>query len=267
MAACSPPREQPLCSQISVQLICVSSCTCLPASVGVNSVLILWRDEKRSKLLEYCEDINKDWNVINTQWKVRCALKYSVIYSSESSSFINITSTGCPTRYRTRHFFNNSNTNEDIATKQTHTTDTFLFIYHTTNVLLFKFLCNIFIGVKTIKEMLGSVASGTHCTFVHAFDLALRDFQNSVAVEIGFLYLQQYLTAIFTSSLLWQRRPLKCWFRDPKNDLSRDEILQYDTAPLPPPSACRTHQWLQLLEWELLDHSAYRPSDCCCWYC
>ena len=25
--------------------------------------------------------------------------------------------TGCPTRYQTRHFFNNSNTNEDIATK------------------------------------------------------------------------------------------------------------------------------------------------------
>jgi len=25
--------------------------------------------------------------------------------------------TGCPTRYRTRHFFNNSNTNEDIVTK------------------------------------------------------------------------------------------------------------------------------------------------------
>ena len=24
---------------------------------------------------------------------------------------------GCPTRYRTRHLFNNSNTNEDIATK------------------------------------------------------------------------------------------------------------------------------------------------------
>jgi len=26
-------------------------------------------------------------------------------------------STGCPSRYRTWHFFNNSNTNEDIATK------------------------------------------------------------------------------------------------------------------------------------------------------
>jgi len=25
--------------------------------------------------------------------------------------------TGCPTRYRTRHFFNNSNTNEVIATE------------------------------------------------------------------------------------------------------------------------------------------------------
>ena len=25
--------------------------------------------------------------------------------------------TECPTRYRTRHFFNNCNTNEDIATK------------------------------------------------------------------------------------------------------------------------------------------------------
>jgi hypothetical protein len=25
--------------------------------------------------------------------------------------------TGCPTRYQTRHFFNNSNTNEDTATK------------------------------------------------------------------------------------------------------------------------------------------------------
>ena len=44
------------------------------------------------------------------------------------------------------------------------TTDTFHFISHTTNVLLFKFRCNIFIGVTVIKEMPGSVASGTHCT-------------------------------------------------------------------------------------------------------
>jgi len=47
----------------------------------------------------------------------------------------------------------------------THTTDTFLFISHTTNVLLFKFLYNIFIDVRIIKEMPGSVVSGTHCIF------------------------------------------------------------------------------------------------------
>jgi hypothetical protein len=74
--------------------------------------------------------------------------------------------TGCPTRYRTRHFFNNSNTNEEIATKQTHTTDTFLFISHTMNVLLFKFRCNVSIGVRIIKEMPVSVASGTPCTII-----------------------------------------------------------------------------------------------------
>jgi hypothetical protein len=31
------------------------------------------------------------------------------------------------------------------------------------NVLLFRFFCNVFIGVKIIKEMPGSVASGTPC--------------------------------------------------------------------------------------------------------
>jgi len=64
----------------------------------------------------------------------------------------------------TRHFINNSNTNEDITTKQTHTTDTFPFISHTTK-LLFKFRCNILIGVRIIKEMPGSVANGTPCSF------------------------------------------------------------------------------------------------------
>jgi hypothetical protein len=33
------------------------------------------------------------------------------------------------------------------------------------NVLLFKFRGNIFIGARIIKEMPGSVASGTPCTF------------------------------------------------------------------------------------------------------
>jgi len=49
------------------------------------------------------------------------------------------------------------------------TADTFLFISHTTNVLLFKFRCNIFIGVRIIKEMPGSVTSGTHCIFTSPY--------------------------------------------------------------------------------------------------
>ena len=34
------------------------------------------------------------------------------------------------------------------------------------NVLLFKFLCNIFVGVRIIKEMPVSVTSGTPCIIV-----------------------------------------------------------------------------------------------------
>ena len=74
--------------------------------------------------------------------------------------------TVCPTRYRTRHFFNNFTTNEDIAmnrdTHYRHILQTLLFISHTTKVLLFRFRLNTFIGVRIIKEMPGSVASGTH---------------------------------------------------------------------------------------------------------
>jgi hypothetical protein len=53
-------------------------------------------------------------------------------------------------------------------TLQTHTTNTFLFISQTTNVPLFKFRCNIFIGVRIIKEMPVSVASGTPCIKIKA---------------------------------------------------------------------------------------------------
>jgi hypothetical protein len=50
------------------------------------------------------------------------------------------------------------------------TTDTFLFISHTTNVLLFKSRCNIFIGFGIIKELPGLVGSGTPCTtLAHSF--------------------------------------------------------------------------------------------------
>ena len=47
-------------------------------------------------------------------------------------------------------------------------TDTFLFISHTTNVLLFKSRCNIFIGFRIIKEMPGLVGSGTPCISLYS---------------------------------------------------------------------------------------------------
>ena len=63
---------------------------------------------------------------------------------------------------------------QQLGALQTHATDTFLFISHTTNVLLFKFLCNIFIGVRIIKEMPGSVASGTHYIIVRSWRIITK---------------------------------------------------------------------------------------------
>jgi len=47
-----------------------------------------------------------------------------------------------------------------------HTTDTFLFISHTTKLLLFKFRSNNFIGVRIINEMPGSAMSGMPYTYL-----------------------------------------------------------------------------------------------------
>ena len=69
----------------------------------------------------------------------------------------------CATHYRTRNFFNNFTTNEDIATKFEADLPHCVRNVKEQNVLLFKFRCNIFIGVRIIKEMPGSVASGTPC--------------------------------------------------------------------------------------------------------
>ena len=81
--------------------------------------------------------------------------------------------TVCPTRYRTRLA---GGPLLRVATIR-RSTDTFLFISHTTNVLLFKFRCNIFIGVRIIKEMPGSVASGTHCIKLYYYLTTLSAFQ------------------------------------------------------------------------------------------
>ena len=71
--------------------------------------------------------------------------------------------TVCPTRYRTSLII--LPLMRILQRNLKRTTDTFLFISHTKNVLLFKFRCNIFVGVRIIKEMPGSLASGTHCIY------------------------------------------------------------------------------------------------------
>ena len=70
-------------------------------------------------------------------------------------------SAGCPTRYQTRHVFDNFTTNEDVATKFEADLPRCVRNVREKNVLLFKFRCNIFIGVRIIEKMPGSVASGT----------------------------------------------------------------------------------------------------------
>jgi hypothetical protein len=48
-------------------------------------------------------------------------------------------------------------------------TDTFLFISHTMNVILFKSRCNVVIGVRIIKEPQGWVGSGTPCIYIFRY--------------------------------------------------------------------------------------------------
>jgi hypothetical protein len=72
---------------------------------------------------------------------------------------------GTPVLYIGRTVLNNFTTNEDIATQLEADLPHCVRNVKEKNVLLFKFRCNIFIGVRIIKEMLGSVASGTPCIF------------------------------------------------------------------------------------------------------
>jgi hypothetical protein len=92
------------------------------------------------------------------------------------------TNIGCPTRYRTRHFFNNFTTNEGTGFQFLRQGPNAGLARRNTNVLLFKFRCNIFIGVRIIKEKPGSVAIGTHCiknkcysTIFHKIVVSLLD--------------------------------------------------------------------------------------------
>jgi hypothetical protein len=89
---------------------------------------------------------------------------FSVLRNIVTFLLFNLNYTGCPTCYRTLHFFNNFTTNEDIATKFETDLPHCVRNVKEKNGLLFKFRYNIFIGVTIIKEMLSSVASGAFCS-------------------------------------------------------------------------------------------------------
>ena len=86
------------------------------------------------------------------------------------------------------------------------TTDTFLFISHTTNLLLLKFRDNIFFGVRIIKEMPGSVASRTHCIRKHSWLLLVSQY------GVGLPLRPQFVSVSFSRRLKYTEQmqlPLK----------------------------------------------------------
>ena len=104
------------------------------------------------------------------------------------------------------HYRNTLQTHITDTTLQTHTTDTLLFISHTTNVLLFKFRCNVFIGVRIIREMPGSVASGTPCITLGMFRIVffqpLDSSQNARWNTVSRLYRNPDDEKLFVRNIL-----------------------------------------------------------------
>ena len=86
-----------------VQLLQTASCEC-------------WNDNLTCDNKTFLAKGGNSWIV-----KLWVAANTQVFLSSVSHQNLNhmlvLLSTVCPTRYRTRHFFNNSNTNEDSTTK------------------------------------------------------------------------------------------------------------------------------------------------------
>jgi hypothetical protein len=99
------------------------------------------------------------------QWKSHTDHMHITIFHISKATYDEIYDTLylCPTRYRIRHFFNNFTTNEVTATKfEAHLPHCVQNVKEK-NILLFKFRCNVCIGVTIIKEMPGLVVSGTPC--------------------------------------------------------------------------------------------------------
>jgi hypothetical protein len=82
-----------------------------------------------------------------------------------SVHYIFFSHTGCPTRYRNRHFINNFTTNEGNATTSWHVLEVATICIQTGLNPSVQISLHIFIGVRITKEIPGSVASGTSYTY------------------------------------------------------------------------------------------------------
>ena len=84
------------------------------------------------------------------------------------------------------------------------------------NVLLFKFLCNIFISVRIIKEMPGSVANGTPCIMIHGTTVEIIEtfsvqFQTVRNLNLS-IYCLKYKINLFSSPLFPPEDGSSCSF-------------------------------------------------------
>jgi len=85
-------------------------------------------------------------------------------------------------------------------------TDKFLFISRKTNILLLKFRCSIFIGVRIIKEMPASVASGTPCIKI------LLKFHFELHFELCVQIVDYHYNCYWKKRLpIWNPHPSTCW--------------------------------------------------------
>jgi len=111
--------------------------------------------------------------------------------------------TGCHTRYRTRHFFNNSNTNEDIATKfeqervrcVRNEEECFCSV-SVVCVCSVCSRCNILIKGKIIKEMPVSVASATAL-----YNVALRSVSTAAVAVRKAMNITEHVCVCFFVAL------------------------------------------------------------------
>jgi hypothetical protein len=103
--------------------------------------------------------------------------------------------TGCPTRYRTRHFFNNSNTNKDIVTIFEQEYVRCVRNEEQLSVVCVSTAPNILVSCKMIKEVSVSVASGTSCIML----VQIFTLQNRRLSPLEFLKYSIIITIIISS--------------------------------------------------------------------